>query len=86
MSHPHFLSLFLCLLSFTASAATPPERFDASVRDDFFSGLAGRPDAFERAMATCERMLAKNPRHPEALVWHGSGCCSGRKALRQGRA
>lgn len=58
-------------------AATPQasstERFDTRVRADFFDGFAGDRVAFERAMALCERTLKDNPKHPEALVWHGSG-------------
>ncbi|MFL6213226.1 MAG: hypothetical protein ACJ74J_04950 [Blastocatellia bacterium] len=49
------------------------ERFDFLVRDDFFAGLAGDSVAFERAMKTCAETLARNPRHAEALVWHGGG-------------
>src|SRR5215467_9769056 len=49
------------------------ERFDMKVRADFFSGFAGDRDAFNRAMKVCDETLAKNPKHAEALVWHGSG-------------
>ena len=48
-------------------------RFDYLVRNDFFAGLAGNQEAFKRAMDTTERVLAENPNHPEALVWHGMG-------------
>lgn len=50
-----------------------PERFDYVVRDDFFAGLRGDVARLDRAMKTCEEMLAKHPRHAEALVWHGAG-------------
>src|SRR5437764_14283064 len=43
------------------------------VRNDFFAGIAGNRQAFERAMAKIEEALAKNPKHAEAKVWHGSG-------------
>src|SRR5207244_1070523 len=48
-------------------------RFDFLVREDFFSGMAGNREAFNRAMKVCEDALAKNPKHAEAMVWHGSG-------------
>ena len=48
-------------------------RFDELVRADFFAGIAGDTAAFERAMRLIETTLAGNPRHPEALAWHGSG-------------
>jgi tetratricopeptide (TPR) repeat protein len=48
-------------------------RFDYRVREDFFSGFSGDAAALDRAMKTCEDVLANNPRHAEALVWHGSG-------------
>jgi tetratricopeptide (TPR) repeat protein len=54
----------------------PPEasaRFDMAVRADFFAGFAGDRARFAEAMSLCERILAGNPRHAEALVWHGSG-------------
>jgi tetratricopeptide (TPR) repeat protein len=49
------------------------ERFDYVVRADFFAGLAGNRAALDRAMKKCEETLAANPKHAEALVWHGSG-------------
>ncbi|MEN3333228.1 MAG: hypothetical protein V7641_2593 [Blastocatellia bacterium] len=49
------------------------ERFDFLVRADFFAGFEGDKAAFERGMKTCEEVLAKNPQHAEALVWHGGG-------------
>jgi tetratricopeptide (TPR) repeat protein len=49
------------------------ERFDYLVRGDFFAGFAGDHAALERAMKLCEEILAKDPQHAEALVWHGSG-------------
>src|ERR1051326_6901329 len=48
-------------------------RFDFLVREDFFAGMAGNREAFNRAMKVCEDALAKNPKHAEAMVWHGSG-------------
>jgi tetratricopeptide (TPR) repeat protein len=49
------------------------KRFDHLVRADFFAGLAGDEAALDRAMKVCEETLAKNPRHAEAMVWHGGG-------------
>lgn len=49
------------------------ERFDHLVRADFFAGFAGDANALARAMKTTEDTLKENPKHPEALVWHGSG-------------
>src|SRR5689334_10931479 len=59
----------------TASQGDRParERFDFLVREDFFAGFEGDQAAFERGMKTCEDVLAKNPKHAEALVWHGGG-------------
>lgn len=51
----------------------PATRFDFIVREDFFAGMAGNREAFNRAMKVCEDALAKNPKHAEAMVWHGSG-------------
>ena len=54
-------------------SASPSMRFDNVVRDDFFEGFRGDAARFERAMKRCEEELAKDPRHAQALVWHGSG-------------
>ena len=52
--------------------AAEPKRFDELVRADFFAGLGGDAAAMARAMRLIEQTLSTNPRHPEALVWHGS--------------
>src|SRR5690606_8033067 len=60
----------------TDAPASPAEeeRFDLLVRDDFFAALLERDQAaLERAMAVCEKTLARDPDHAEALVWHGGG-------------
>lgn len=64
------LSLFTPL---TQPSAQPADRFDMLVRADFFAGFAGDRERLARGMAACERMLADQPAHAEALVWHGSG-------------
>src|SRR5665647_690939 len=56
------------------------ERFDEKVREDFFDGLRGDTAAMDRAMKICEETLAKDPKHPEAMVWHGAGIV-GRSSL-----
>jgi tetratricopeptide (TPR) repeat protein len=56
-----------------ASLAMAQQRFDMLVREDFFEGLAGNSERFERAMKTIEDTLAKDPQHAEAKVWHGAG-------------
>jgi len=56
-----------------AQSAPSPQRFDMVVRNDFFAGFAGDEARLQKAMDTCEQALAENPKHPEALVWHGSG-------------
>jgi len=56
-----------------ALGQAPPMRFDHVVRDDFFAGLRGDPARLEKVMKRCEDELAKDPRHAQALVFHGSG-------------
>ena len=53
--------------------SAPADRFDHVVRQKFFAGLTGDGAALEEAMKTCEDILAENPNHPEAMVWHGTG-------------
>ncbi|HKR00215.1 MAG TPA: hypothetical protein VJT09_06050 [Pyrinomonadaceae bacterium] len=60
-----------------AQTGIPPaksqERFDKLVRDDFFAGMMGDEMRLDRGMKFCEDILAKNPKHADALVWHGGG-------------
>jgi hypothetical protein len=75
--------LLLCVVACShahpaAKPAAPPVakaevRFDERVRADFFDGLRGDTAAMDRAMKVCEDELAKNPKHAEAMVWHGAG-------------
>jgi hypothetical protein len=58
----------------TAAPPPKPERFDMLVRDDFFAGLLEDDQAaLDRAMKLCEDTLRRDPRHAEAMVWHGGG-------------
>ena len=65
--------LTLVLAIFQLTARVDAQRFDLAVRTDFFAGFAGDQARLQKAMATCERTLAENPKHAEALVWHGAG-------------
>ncbi|MBV9926607.1 MAG: hypothetical protein JOZ96_16425 [Acidobacteria bacterium] len=86
-AHARRVRLLKCLLAlvFAGSYATlygtqypsakqeGAERFDEIVRGDFFAGMMGDDARLERGMKFCEEILSKNPRHAEALVWHGGG-------------
>lgn len=65
-----FVVVVIAVLSNMLSAQA---RFDLIVRNDMFAGLAGNMEALARALAACERILAGDPNHAEALVWHGGG-------------
>jgi len=54
-----------------AGAATP-QRFDYLVRADFFAGATGDDARLTKVIELCERTLADNPKHAEAMVWHGA--------------
>lgn len=56
-----------------SSAASPSVRFDMEVRADFFTGFSGNAERLARGMKRTEEVLASQPDHAEALVWHGSG-------------
>ena len=71
-----FCSWFLSLLIVIAVQAQSPVRFDMQVRNDFFAGFAGDAARLQKGLDACERALAENPKHAEALVWHGSGLYS----------
>lgn len=75
----------LTFLIGVALQAQAPARFDTVVRTDFFAGFGGDLARLERAMDACERTLAENPKHAEALVWHGAGLAfRGGVAFQQG--
>jgi hypothetical protein len=71
------LCFALALMTAASADAQGPgqtaPRFDELVRADFFAGVAGDTAAMERAMRLIEDTLARDPRHPEALVWRGAG-------------
>jgi tetratricopeptide (TPR) repeat protein len=67
------VSWVLSLLIGIAVQAQAPARFDMQVRNDFFAGFAGDMARLQKGLDACERTLADNPKHAEALVWHGSG-------------
>src|SRR5436190_8889582 len=73
--------MFVTILSFVAALfvqATQPsarpaaQRFDYLVRADFFAGAAGDEARLQKAIDLCETALAENPKHAEAMVWHGA--------------
>lgn len=57
----------------SAAPVAPATRFDLIVRADFFAGFSGDTQRFDSAMEVCEKALASNPLHAEAMVWHGGG-------------
>lgn len=61
------------LFASLAAQQPSPQRFDMVVRADFFAGFGGDAVRLARGLETCERALADNPKHAEALVWHGAG-------------
>jgi tetratricopeptide (TPR) repeat protein len=54
------------------AASAAPARFDYLVRADFFAGVAGNEARLKKAIDLCEQTLADNPKHAEAMVWHGA--------------
>ena len=76
---------WLVALAFSALVQTAPtaapQRFDYLVRADFFAGAAGDDARLAKVIALTEQTLADNPRHPEAMVWHGASLL-----VRAGRA
>jgi tetratricopeptide (TPR) repeat protein len=60
------------ILAFTGMTFAA-ERFDMTIRNDFFAGFSGNKEALDRAMKNSEIVLASNSKHAEALVWHGAG-------------
>jgi tetratricopeptide (TPR) repeat protein len=68
-----FVTWLLMALMVAAGQRPAAERFDLTVRGDFFAGFAGDETRLKKGMDACEQALSDNPKHAEALVWHGSG-------------
>src|SRR5262245_52865564 len=69
-----FINLLFALALALAPEQAAPDTWDYTiVRADMFAGMGGDAARFAKAMDACERMLARDPKHAEALVWHGSG-------------
>jgi hypothetical protein len=64
---------FIVGVLMVAGLALAQERFDMLVREDFFAGIQGDSARFAKAMKVTEDTLAREPKHAEAKVWHGSG-------------
>jgi hypothetical protein len=64
---------FMLMLTGLSPAQQASVPFDELVREDMFNGFDGDEEAFDRALALCERRLAENPNDAEAMVWHGLG-------------
>lgn len=72
MFHKLALRTLFTILSIPCIFAA--ERFDYTVRQDFFAGFSGDQEAFARAMKNSEEAIAAHPNDSaEALSWHGSG-------------
>lgn len=61
------------LLAATSLMGQEVVRFDETVRQYFFAGLTGDKAAMEKGMAITTKVLAAEPNHAEAMVWHGTG-------------
>jgi hypothetical protein len=68
-----YVALYGARTQHPAAQQEPGERFDEVVRGDFFAGMMGDDARLDRGMKFCEEILTKNPKHAEALVWHGGG-------------
>jgi hypothetical protein len=67
------MNIRISILAVMAVVALRAERFDNEVRNDFFAGFSGNKEAMSRALAKSEAAIAADPKHAEALVWHGGG-------------
>lgn len=83
--HGFLLTLAVAMGQGAVRPAANPPRFDYLVRADFFAGVAGDEARLQKALEVCEKMLADNPNHQEARVWHGASLLvQGGVAFRKG--
>ncbi len=72
MNAQRWLLIFSAVLGFTLGMARGAERYDYTVRQDIFAGMAGDAEAMSRALGKIEATLAVDPKHAEAIVWRGA--------------
>ena len=68
-----YAALYSARAQYPSAKQEQKARFDEIVRGDFFAGMMGDDARLDRGMKFCEEILAHNPKHAEALVWHGGG-------------
>ena len=66
------VTIAMLVIGGQAPDARAAQRFDYQVRADFFAGIAGDTARLQKVVDVCEKALAENPKHAEALVWHGA--------------
>lgn len=72
---PRTLLTLAGMLAFSlelAPALLAADRFDHEVRPILFAGLGGNEAMLQKGLALCEEVLKADPKHAEALVWHGA--------------
>ncbi|HET9215634.1 MAG TPA: LytTR family DNA-binding domain-containing protein [Terriglobia bacterium] len=63
----------LLLVTFAAGSLLAQTRLDSNqMRNDLFAALAGNADALKRMNEASSKVLAANPDHAQALLWHGT--------------
>jgi hypothetical protein len=71
MKVQHWLLTGSAIFGFALGVARGAERFDLTIRNDVFAGMAGDPAAMTRALEKIDATLATEPNHAEAIVWRG---------------
>ena len=65
--------LRLLLVTVAAGSLLAQARLDSNqMRNDLFAAMAGNADAFKRMNEASSNVLATNPDHAQALMWHGA--------------
>jgi len=72
-------ALRLLLVTFAATSFLMAQtRLDSNqMRNDLFSAMTGNADGLKRINEASSKVLAQNPDHAQALLWHGSATLAG---------
>ncbi len=72
MKAQRILLTISAVAGFALGVARGDDRYDYTVRNDIFAGIAGDSAAMSRGLDKIEATLAKEPNHAEAIVWRGA--------------
>ena len=68
----------ILLIVLVTGSLLAQDRLDSNkMRDDLFAAMAGKPERLQPILDASGKILASNPNHGQALLWHGVATLAG---------